>query len=117
MYFSIVIILLIGVIAYFHYVQGLFSSVISAVCAAVAAALALAYHEPLAQLAFAQKMSDHGYGLTLIAMFAIIYLILRVVFDSAIPGNVRLPAIVDKVGGAITGAIAGMFAIGILAIG
>jgi len=117
MIFGVIVILLLGVVAYFHYVQGLLSGVLSATCAAVAAALAFSYHEPLAQMLLGGKMADQANAMILVAMFAFIYLILRVIFDNLVPGNVRMPAIVDKVGGAITGLIAGVFAIGILAIG
>jgi hypothetical protein len=116
MIFSIIILALVGIIAYFHWVQGMFSAVISAVCAIVAAMLAFAYHEQVAQMAFATKMTDQGHGITLALMFAILYLVLRVIFDSLVPGNVRFPAIIDKVGGAILGAIAGVFAVGTLAV-
>jgi hypothetical protein len=116
MVFSVVIIVLIAVIGYFHYVQGLLSSVISLVCALMAAMLTLSYHEKVVALAFAQKMTDQGHALTLAGMFLIIYLVLRIIFDSLVPGNIRFPAIADKVGGALLGLIAGMFAVGIFAI-
>ena len=116
MIFSIVILLLIGVIAYFHWVQGMFSGVISMVCAIVASLLAFSYHEQLAQSLFATKMTDQGHAISLVLLFAVSYLVLRVVFDNLVPGNVRLPATVDKVGGGITGFIAGIFAAGTLAI-
>src|SRR4051794_21537012 len=116
MIFGVIVILLVGVVAYFHYVQGLLSGVLSATCAAVAAVLAFSYHEQLAQLALGGKLADQASAIMLVALFAIIYLILRVIFDNMIPGNVRLPAIVDKVGGAIAGLIVGVFAVGILAI-
>lgn len=116
MIFSVIVILLVAVIAYFHYVQGLLSGVLSATCAAVAAVLAFSYHEPIAQMLLGGKLADQAYAMILVALFAVIYLILRVIFDNLVPGNVRMPAIVDKVGGAITGLIAGIFAVGILAI-
>ena len=52
--------------------------------------------------------------LVLVGMFALIYLILRIILDKLVPGNVRFPAIADKVGGAAMGLIAGVLAIGIL---
>lgn len=114
MILGIVAILLVGVIAYFHWVQGLFTGTISAAIAAIAAVLAVSYHEPLAAALLQGKFSDQAYAITLIALFALIYLIGRVIFDNFVPGNIRLPAMVDKVGGGVMGFIAGMFAIGIL---
>jgi hypothetical protein len=116
MVFAIVILLLVGVIAYFHWVQGLFSGVISATVAAIAAVLAVSYHEPLAALLLQGKLSDQAYAITLVSLFVIIYLVGRVIFDNFVPGNIRLPALVDKIGGGVTGFIAGMFALGIVAI-
>jgi hypothetical protein len=116
MIFGVLVIILVAVIAYFHYVQGLLSGVLSATCAAVAAVLAFSYHEQIAQMLLGGKLADQAHAMILVALFAFIYLILRVIFDNLVPGNVRMPAIVDKVGGAITGLIAGIFAIGILAI-
>src|SRR5262245_22490188 len=116
MIFGIVVILLVLLVAYFHYMQGLLSGVLSAVCAAVAAALALGFHENVIDMIAQGKMADQTHAAVLVAMFALIYLILRIIFDKFIPGNVRFPAIADKVGGAIMGLIAGIFAIGILTI-
>src|SRR5687768_12573703 len=116
MIFGIVILLLVLLVAYFHYMQGLLNGVISAVCAVIAAALALGFHENVIAMVAQGKLADQTHALVLVGMFAAIYLILRVIFDKLVPGQIRFPAIVDKIGGAITGLIAGVFAIGILAI-
>ncbi len=47
MIFSILMIVLVGIIGFFHYTQGLFSATISAVIAVIAAMLAMSYHEVL----------------------------------------------------------------------
>src|SRR5205814_405044 len=73
------------------------------------------YHEKV--IGYMQgKMPDQASALIMVGMFLVIYLILRVIFDNLVPGNVRFPAIADKVGGAIAGLIAGIFAVGIFAI-
>lgn len=116
MILGIIVILLVGLVAYFHYMQGLLSGVISAVCAIVAAALALGFHENVIEMIAQGKMADHTNALVLVGMFALIYLILRVIFDKFIPGNIRFPAIADKIGGAAMGLIAGIMGIGILLV-
>src|SRR5688500_2139412 len=116
MIFPIVILVLVGVIAYFHYNEGLFSATISAVCAILAAVLAFSYHEVIIFSLLKGKAANYAHALVLVALFALGYLILRVIFDKAVPGNVRFPLYVDRVGGAVMGIIAGIFATGILAI-
>jgi hypothetical protein len=116
MIFPIAILILVGVIAYFHYVEGLFSATISAFCAILAAVLAFSYHEMIIFTLLKGKVANYAHAMVLVALFALGYLILRVIFDKAVPGNVRFPLYIDRVGGAVMGIIAGIFATGILAI-
>ena len=113
---GIIILLLIGVIAYFHYVQGLFSATISAVCAIIAAIVAVSYHENVIDLLFKGAMANYAEAMMLVALFVVMYVILRVIFDKSIPGNVRYPVMVDKVGAAAMGVVAGLFAMGVLVL-
>jgi hypothetical protein len=116
MIFSILIIAIVGGVAYFHYAQGFFGATISAVAAVLAAVLAVSYHENMVQTLLAGKMSDYANAMCLIAIFAIVYIILRSITDSMIPGNIRLPVIVDRVGGGAMGIVAGLFTAGIFAL-
>jgi hypothetical protein len=116
MIFSIVIILGVGIIAYYHYVQGFFSATISCVIAILSAMLAVSLHEPMVTTLLRGKLADSANALCLISLFALFYLIGRTIFDAAVPGNVRVPAAVDAVGGGLMGFIAGIFAMGIMAI-
>jgi hypothetical protein len=116
MLLSIVIILLVGFIAYFHYIQGFFSAGLSAIMTVVAALFALSTHETVVHGMLKGKFADQSYALILVALFAVYYSILRFIFDKLVPGNVRFPVIVDKVGAGVMGAIAGAFAAAILVI-
>jgi hypothetical protein len=116
MVFSIVIILLVALIAYFHFVQGFFSATISAIISVLAALLAVSYTETVVGLLLKGKMADIANSFVLCAIFAISYSVLRVIFDAAIPGNVRTPATVDKAGAALMGLVCGVFTTGIFAI-
>jgi hypothetical protein len=116
MVFSILVILLVGVVAFFHYVQGFFSATISAFIAAIAAIMAVSYHETVVSLLLKGKMADYAHGMVLCMIFAVVYIVLRVIFDAAIPGNVRTPSVVDKVGAGVMGLVAGTFTVGIFAI-
>jgi uncharacterized membrane protein required for colicin V production len=116
MVFSIVIILLIGLIAFFHYVQGFFSATLSAMITVLAAVLAVSYDETFVNLLLKGKAADVADSMMLCAIFAIVYIVLRVLFDAVVPGNVRTPSTVDKIGGALMGVVAGIFATGIFAL-
>ena len=116
MIFNILIIAAIGGIAYFHYAQGFFSATISTICAIIAAVLAVSYHEALAAALLGGKMADYANSVCLVAIFGIVYILLRVLMDKAVPGNIRLPVIVDRVGGAILGVIAAIFTAGVFAL-
>jgi Colicin V production protein len=116
MILSIIIILLIGVVAYFHYVQGLFSATMSAFAAIISAVLAVSYQEPVVNLLLKGKMADQANAMIMSVMFAAGYLILRIIFDKAIPGNVRVPLLVDRIGAAVMGVVVGIFATGIFAL-
>src|SRR4051812_31134331 len=115
MILSFVVIVFVGIIAYWHFLQGFFSAAISAVLAIIAALLALAYQEDLAAL-FGGRMNDQANAISLVVIFALTYLLLRVFFDWAIPGNVRFPVLLDRIGAPIMGIIAGIFALGVLVI-
>src|SRR5690349_9548771 len=100
MVFSVVIIVLIGIVAYFHYVQGFFSATISAICAAIAAIVAVAYTETVIAMLFKGAMANQAQGMVMCALFALTYFILRMIADKTVPGNVRYPVMVDKIGAA-----------------
>lgn len=114
--FALIIILLVAAIAYFHYTQGFFSAMQSAMFAVLAAVLAVSYHESLEGLVSRGGLADQSRAITLVVLFAGIYLILRTIFDRFLPGNIRLPLLVDRVGAGVMGVIAGIFATGILAL-
>jgi hypothetical protein len=116
MILSIVIIAVVLGIAYFHYAQGLFGATISATVAIIAAALAIGYHENVVNALLGGAIGDYANAGALVAIFALVYVVCRVITDKAIPGNVRLPLMVDRVGGAAMGLVAGIFTAGIVAL-
>src|SRR5258708_6850845 len=116
MIFFAILMLFLGAIVFFHYLQGFFSSTLSAIFAVIAAVLAFSYHETIVETYLGGRMADYAHALVLLVLFATIYLVLRIIFDSAISGNVRMPVTIDKVGAVVMGVIAGVFATGIVAI-
>ena len=116
MIFGIVLFIFILLVAFIHFVQGFFSAMLSAIFAVIAAAVAAGYHENAVAAFKPAKMSDSANAVMLCVLFAGTYLALRMFFDRALPGNVRLQSTIDKVGAAIMGLIAGTMAAGIVAI-
>src|SRR5688500_4840937 len=116
MILGVVIIALLAGVAYFHYAQGFFSATLSAICAVIAAVIAVGYHEVAVQSLLQGAAADYAHALCLCAIFGGVYIGLRLLFDKAIPGNIRLPVMVDRVGGAAMGVIAGIFTAGIVAL-
>jgi hypothetical protein len=117
MVFNIILVLLFAGIVYIHWLQGLFSSVISMTLAIAAAAMAMAYHETIIVNMLGGKMADYAHGMLLPTLFALFYIVPRVAFDMLVPGNVRVPHLADKIGGAVCGLVAGIFAMGVVALG
>src|SRR5687767_11781931 len=116
MILTIIILVLVGAIAFFHYTQGLFSATLSAICTILAAVLAFSYHEVVVDMLLGGRFAGSAHAITLVVLFAVIYMVLRVMFDKMVPGNVRLPLLMDKIGGAAMGLVAGVFAGGIILI-
>jgi len=103
-------------VAYFHYVQGLLTSTLSAILVTFAAIIAIGMHETLAKVLIGMKFSDQAASISLVVLFAGCYIIPRVLLDMLVPGNVRFPVLVEKVGAGVFGLWAGLIATGILAI-
>jgi hypothetical protein len=116
MIFAIIIIILVGAIAFFHYTQGMWSATISAIVAVFSAALAIGYHETVVETLLKGKMADQANAFALVAVFGLSYFILRTLIDKAVPGNLRLPVILDKVGAGLMGFIAAVFSVGVVAV-
>jgi uncharacterized membrane protein required for colicin V production len=116
MIFSLLIIILAGVIGYFYYAQGFLTALTSAVSAVIAAVIAVSYHENLEAYAFTTRMTDVGAAFSLVVLFAVTFVALRMTFDAAIPGNIRLPLLMDRIGAGIFGAVIGIFSTGIFAV-
>src|SRR6185437_6954890 len=116
MLFTVIIGLLFVAVVFFHYLQGLFSATFSAIFAVIAAVLAFSWHETIVEKVVQGKVPNTAHAIVLVAIFAVIYLLLRIIFDKLVPAGVTLPQIIDRVGGAILGAVAATFCLGIFAI-
>ncbi len=84
--------------------------------AVLAALVALGWQESVVDALLGGKLADSANALVTAALFAAVYLVLRILLDQLVPGNVRFPIMVDKIGAPVMGAITGIFASGILVI-
>jgi len=116
MILSLIVLLLVLLIGYFHYTQGLFSATLSAFIAVLASVLAVGYHESLAGMLSGGQLADQALAFTLVSIFAIVYIVLRALFDKFIPGNMRMPLWVDRIGAGVMGVVAGLFVTGVIVI-
>ena len=110
---------IVGGIAFFLvFTQGLFSSLIMCVLSLVSALIAFNYYEALGS-----KLNDIGlasYGgesISLMVLFLLSLLVMRLASDRLIKGNMKFPLLVDRIASAFFGLTAGMVIAGIVAIG
>ena len=115
MILSIIVILLLLGIAYFYYAQGLFSATTAAFCAGVAALVAFGFHESVARLGNA-ALGSYADAVALAVLFALTFLVLRFLIDNYLPGNVRYPVALEKVGAGVMGLVAAFFATAMVAL-
>lgn len=108
--------LLILAVAYFQTTQGVFSSVILAFLSVLAAGLALNYYEPLAAGMLYGSHPLYAEGITLVLLFSLPLIGVRILVDKYVPNNVVLGMWPDRIGSAVFGAIVGMTAVGILTV-
>lgn len=116
MVFNLLMFVLLVAIVYFHFLQGAFSALISAVVAFLAACIALGLHENIVVSLLGGKMIDYAVSMSMIGLFALTYLVLRLMIDKLIPGNVRLPVTADRIAAVIFGIAAGTVTTGILSL-
>lgn len=117
MWFSMFGVVLILCIAFFQGLQGLFSAVIMAVLTILCAALALGTFEMVFYGFLIERMPEYGEAVAILSIFILSLLILRVVSDQLIRGNMQFPVWVDRIGGGLLGLVSGIVIVGMIQIG
>lgn len=117
MWFSLFVTVLIATITFYQGLQGLFSALINCVLAILSAVLAFGYFEDVYFAFLAESQPDNGRAIALMGIFIGSLLVLRIVFDLAVTGNMHFPIQVDRIGGGILGLITALIIVGMLAIG
>ncbi len=115
----LIVLVIVGGIGFFLvFTQGLFSSLIMSVLSLVAALIAFNYYEPLGDKLNGIGLAPYGSeGISLMALFLLSLLVMRLASDRFIKGNMKFPLLVDRIASAFFGLITGLVIAGIVAIG
>ena len=116
----ILILLLTLGIAFWQLSQGLFSTLIMLILSIAATMVAFNFYEPLGNYFFTsvfdQKYPMYIYATSLIGLFTVTLLVLRILFDWLIPGNVLFEMWPNRIGAGVLGIMVGMVLTGVLTI-
>tara|TARA_B110000495_G_C23043470_1_gene628105 strand:+ start:2099 stop:3724 length:1626 start_codon:yes stop_codon:yes gene_type:complete len=116
--FNIAIVGLVLLIAYWWSNEGLFSAVLHMVCVITAGAFALALWEPLTMwIMSGGSFDNYAWGFSLVGVFAITLLALRVASDKIAPANIQFPSWANLTFGGAAGFVSGVLSVGICLIG
>ncbi len=118
MLLNIAVIAIIALIAYWWSNQGFLSGLLHLVCVVCAAAFAMAIWEVVyLSIIGTSWWSGLVPGVMLLLAFAVTLAIMRGAADKLAFGNTQIPAVADRIGGGIAGALAGVVTMGMLLIG
>ncbi len=108
--------ILILAIAFYQVVQGLFSAMITAILTVLSAALAFTYYEPLAEAYLYTRQPAYAEAVSLVGLFVVPLIAVRVVLDRLFHGNVVMGTWADRIAGGAVGLFTGMVQVGVLLI-
>ena len=116
MLLSLILFVIVLAIAFFQATQGLFSALLMTVITICCAAFAMYSYEWVATHWLVAWKPDFAFGIALGVTFGLPLLVLRVVYDKAVPRAPLVPQMVDRVGGAVCGLVTGLTIVGMLAV-
>lgn len=121
MYLEILAILILLASALLHVRAGIWAAVMSLWMILVSGAVAVGFYLPLRSVLpwGADPLSMSYYwldGLVLLLLFVAAFGLLRLLFVRTLRQRMKMPALVDTIGGGIVGGVAGFFAAGIIAL-
>lgn len=112
----LILVAIIG-LAYWYGVQGFFTAFLHLILTIVAIALSLALWEPLVQGLLIERLPWYAWGVGLLGPFVLILIVLRVLMDLLVPGNVNFGALANFVGGCLCGALSAILTTGFAVVG
>jgi hypothetical protein len=108
MWLNLLVLLMLVLITFFQSLQGLFAAMILLVLSVIGSVVAFGFYEDLHKGLIAQWLPAEGQAVSLMVLFLVTLLVLRIVLDTAIKGNVLLPHRVNQIGGGVLGFFAAM---------
>ncbi len=116
MILNLLVIAMIGLIAYLWSSQGMFSAMMHFVCVIVAGAIAFAFWEPVAGMLIGMGgvVQELAFGLGLMLPFLVALFVLRVACDKLVPKGMDFDDASNFVGGLVFGAASGFLTAGVL---
>ena len=119
MVLNIIALLLVLAITFLHSLFGLFSGLLNVFCSISALAIAFGCTEAVNRLVTGAVPVPSAYteACVFVLLFVVSLLILRVLADTFIRGNVRVPMYLDWGGGAVCGFINAQICVGVLILG
>lgn len=106
----IILLIIIGAIAFFQFKQGLFSALITAVCSLIAMIISMTQFDLLAGL------TGLNPGYVLLLLFIVLVSGLRLLMDRMIGDDIYFSSLINKIGGAGFGLLTGIFMTGVFAV-
>jgi len=113
MVLQLIALFLVLAIVFYQVVQGLFSALIMMMLTILCAAVAFEYYEPMAVALLYKSQGSCAEAASLLTLFVLPLLGLRIVFDMFIPWNVVMGQWVDRVGGGVIGLVTALILVGV----
>src|SRR3982751_2232102 len=115
MWLSIIAVLVTLGLGFIWLTRGFFSSLIHLICTIIAGAIAFAAWEPVSYWLLESSptggimsfLAGIAWGVGLILPFAVSLIVLRLIVDKLLPGNVVLQQKLDYIGGGVCGVFSG----------
>ncbi len=114
MILNLIVLVFVLAMAIFWSTQGLFSAVLHLLVTIAAGAIAFAVWEPVTQRLLLDAVPSWSWTAGLLLPFALVLVVLRLISNKLVGGNLKLPGLADQGLGGLVGAISGVLTAGVL---
>ena len=113
---NVIVFLLLVLITLYLATQGMLSALLALATSIFASILAMALVEPLKGFIGGWRPDD-ARGITLLLLYVVAFSVTRVGADMAVPKNIKLPKLVNRVAGGVAGFFTSLVVVGTLLLG
>lgn len=120
MVLQILVLCLVLAITFLNSMYGLFSGLINMACAIIAMVISLGFFEPAVNMATSMvgwPTPSYLAPMVLVLLYVVSLLVMRLIADMYIRGNIAVPMYVDWIGGGLCGFVIAQISVGILIFG